>query len=325
MRFSEEELRNIEFAYREKLNIPERILFGVEIEYVDALFDEVIKKFQIFNKEDKTKYFSLPAFYMFFEEYLKWNCVHEGTVQYIDDDDNIYGGELTSPILFNDINCFKALKKACELLNSIKDLTTNFRCGLHIHVDRTIYGNDAKTFIRLLKTWMIFENVIYRFASGESERLRSLVKEYARPINKQVYKELEQISKVKEDNFNEVIKTFRKKYYGITFFNTQKSYQAVKNTFEIRMFNGTTDPTIIQNDINFITNFLLYMINENYDEEYIDYEVKKFTPFEFLDLQKIDMEHATRLADMIYNDDIDKLYFMKQYLKQFESDKLLRR
>ena len=317
MRYSEEELRRIEFSYRDKLNIPERVLFGIEIEYVDALFDEVIKKFFKFNKEDKTKYFSLPAFYMFFEEYLTWNSVHEGTVQYTDDDDNTYGGELTSPILCNNVDCFKALRKVCDLLNSIKGLTTNFRCGLHIHVDRTIYGNDAKTFIRLLKTWMIFENIIYKFASGESERLRALAQEYARPLNKQIFIQLDRINKIEGDNFNEVITTFRKKYYGITFFNVQQSYQSIKNTFEIRMFNGTTNPIIIQNDVNFIINFLLYIISDDYDDEYIDYEVKKFKPIEFIDFKKIDIEHATKLADLIYKDDIDKIYFMKQYTKHF--------
>lgn len=317
----EKELLNLDFTYRQILNIPKTVLFGVEIEFVDALFKEVIDKLSIFNKNDKTTYFSMSAFYDFFEEYTKWNCVHENTVQYNDYEGNVYGGEVTSPIMFNDIDCFKSLKKICDILNNTKDLTTNFRCGMHVHVDRTIYKNNAITFLKLLKMWMIFEDVIYKFSYGEKEKARALIYEFAKPLNEKIYNELGIISRIEGDNFQDVISPFKRKDLGLTFFNTKKSYQAVKNTIEARMFNGTTNEVIIQNNINFIINFLLYIVSDNYDEEYIDYEIKRFKPKELIEFQKTDKEKAMKLADMIFKTELDKAYFMKQYLKLFDNQK----
>lgn len=313
-----EELKNTNLIYREKLNIPSTILFGTEIEFSDALIEDVIEKIKQFNEIDETEYFKTINQNTFLEDYSKWKCIPESTVQYEDVEGNIYGGEINSPILNNTIQCFKALKSICDILNITENLSIDSTCSLHIHIDRTIYANDAKTFLRLLKLWMLFEDIIYRFSYGEIEKPRPYIYKYANPINKKIYRKLNIISKYETHDYKKIISDFKRKDYGLTFFYAQDSTQQIKNTIETRMFNGTTNEIIIQNDINFIINLLLYAKSELYDDDYINYEIKRFKPMEILEFSELKLEKAAKLADMIFQNETDKVYFMKQYVKKYD-------
>lgn len=323
--FSEDDLLNFDFEYRDILNIPDNVFFGVEIEFVDAFFDLVRREIDRFNLKDFTCYPDVTKFITSVRDYDEWKCINDSTVQYDDIYGQVMGGEVTSPILFNSNDCFKALHKVCDILNSIDDLSINFRCGLHVHVDRTIYGEDGKSFLRLLKLWMLYEDIIYRFSYGNTSIERAYVNIYAQPINQLVYRDLDILNKYENDDFEYIIKLFRRKILGLSFFHTKKSCQQINNTVEVRMFNGTTDETIIQNDINFVVSLFMYAISDSYDDELIEYMIKKFSPMELKNFRVEKKDKAIEFSNLIFKNDIDKLYFLKQYLKLHNKKKILRR
>ncbi len=112
--------------------------------------------------------------------------------------------------------------------------------------------------------------------------------------------------------------------------------------FEIRCFNGTLEPEVTQNNINLIGHIIMAVVEDRIDkdyvlEEYKKYKVKRYdfdVPFALFDSEKtgpqynrllngfnkIKMDKALKLADMIFDTEIDKLYFVKQYLKLFETE-----
>lgn len=319
----EKRAKEIDFNYRPILNIPPNILFGTEIEFAQELFIEVTEKIKRFNKIDNRKYYTVPAYYGSFYDYSKWGCKEDLTVITLDKNNQLHGGEVQSPILSNKKEYFEALSEICDILTNMPNIKINKKCGLHIHVDRTIYGNDAKTFLRLLKLWMLYEDIIYRFSYGETNTPRNYMYRYVKPINKKIYKNLNELSKFQDDTYDKIIKDFRYKSQGISFFYTGEDIQKILNTIEIRTFNGTLNKTIIQNDINFVINLLLYAVSDSYDEEYIDYEIKRFEPIAFKNFEIKNTTKALTLSNLIFKDELDILYFMKQYLKQFRQEELI--
>lgn len=112
--------------------------------------------------------------------------------------------------------------------------------------------------------------------------------------------------------------------------------------FEVRCFNGTLRPEIAQNNINLIASIVVAVVDDKIDKEYVlaEYERykkkrydfdKKFAKFltvkdgeqynRMLDgFNKVKLEKALKLADMIFDTELDKCYFLKQYLKLFDSN-----
>lgn len=109
---------------------------------------------------------------------------------------------------------------------------------------------------------------------------------------------------------------------------------------EIRCFNGTLSPEIAQNNINLVTHIIQAVVEDKIDKEYVNAEYEKykkkrynfdkdFAIFEMKDGEqynrlldgfgKVKMEKAIRFADMIFDNELDKYYFLKQYLKLFEA------
>lgn len=111
---------------------------------------------------------------------------------------------------------------------------------------------------------------------------------------------------------------------------------------EVRCFNGTLNEEIAQNNINLISHIFMAVIEGKLDIKYINEEYAKYAKKKYsfnskyalfeeekeipqynrlLDgFNKIKMEKALKLADMIFDNELDKYYFLKQYLKLFYKD-----
>ena len=127
---------------------------------------------------------------------------------------------------------------------------------------------------------------------------------------------------------------FNKLQYGI-----ESDVPSTEDHFEVRCFNGTLNPEITQNNINLITRIVVAVIEDKIDKEYIfseydKYKKKRYNFDRFCCLldeekevpqynrllegfNKIKMDKALRLADMIFDNELDKCYFLKQYLKLY--------
>ena len=91
------------------------------------------------------------------------------------------------------------------------------------------------------------------------------------------------------------------------------------NTIEFRCPNGTLDATIWQNNVNLFTKLLRYATSKDFDEDTINRrweQIKdKFTDLRWYD--EIYLSQALELCDLIFDNNLDKVYFLKQYLKSF--------
>ena len=97
------------------------------------------------------------------------------------------------------------------------------------------------------------------------------------------------------------------------------------NTLEFRNFNSTTEETIIQNDVNAVCHLLLAAASKNLDEDFLDYklnQLKNYFSSEKAYLEQcsqILLREMAELVDILFDNNQDKIYFMRQYIKGFES------
>lgn len=294
-------IANTEFVLRKTLNLDKNIRFGVEIEFSGALKSD-ISEF-IYNNFDK------------------WNVVPELSIQQ-KINGKIYGGEVISPILNDSIDTWLDLQFIC---NNIKKRDgNNLNCGAHIHFDNSIINNrDKKTLNNLIKMWIINESIIYRFSAGESSYIRNSALSYATPISKEILSKsinTKDLSNVLEEIINIINRDNNFKTYAYETGST-KNY----NTIEIRCPNGTFNSTIWQNNINFFVHFLKYVkdsdINISLDdlEQILNYYYK--TSY-FENSMEMELMKAIYLADKIYSNNLNKIYFLRQYLKPNDIEKI---
>lgn len=273
-----------EFGYKDKLGLPKNVLFGLEIEY------EGLKKID----------FELPE---------SWINKKEDTIP--------DGGEINSNPMIDSIDTWNNLKYVLDKLKE-EDAKIYDAASGHIHFDSYILDREFNTWIKLIKAWIMYEPVIYKFASGENEYLRSFYAQYAYYLRNLLLNNL--------DNFcctcdtQELISRLNNvcvKCYGLCLKNVDNNKS--KNTIEIRCPNGSLNPVIWQNNINFFANFLLAVKEKEIDEELFDYRKEKYILKRFYDEDylKENIDLATELCDFTFDDIENKISFLKQYTKCF--------
>lgn len=90
-----------------------------------------------------------------------------------------------------------------------------------------------------------------------------------------------------------------------------------KNTIEFRSPNGTLEPVIWQNNINFFTKMLIYCKSGDFDEDIVEKRLE-FNNQDLYLYRQIFLTQALELTDLIFDNNLDKIYFLRQYLKSFE-------
>ena len=88
-----------------------------------------------------------------------------------------------------------------------------------------------------------------------------------------------------------------------------------KNTIEFRCPNGTLSHIIWQNNINFFVKLLLYCRSNNFDIDFINKKMKNYEVKKLEQYSDIYLDDAIELSDLIFDNELDKMYFLKQYLK----------
>lgn len=159
----------------------------------------------------------------------------------------------------------------------------------------------TEDFFNLFLFFMRFEPILFKFSTSNSEYLRPLI--YANSLKR--YFKIYECKNV--DTFD--IDHFRyNKTYCIAFKNSQKNNSPIPDIIEYRIPNGCDDAWMWQNYIN-----TFYHFQERVpllDLEYFNYEqCAKKIPYTILNL-----EDACLLANLIFQDDVDKIYFLRQYI-----------
>lgn len=315
-----EELRNIEIPIRSNLDIDKHVTFGIEIEFSKALFSTIEKGLYVLikNKDLNNGYRSNLKNRIYG---YNWRLEQDKTVS-LELDNQIYGGEIKSPILCNNKENWEEIVKICNLItdnNGFADTKT----GAHIHIGKQIIDNNTLTLYHLLELWVAYENIIFRFSYGEKNGPRPNMFLFTIPIYKNFFEINHDFIKSLADrnvNINDFIKALElERNTSLNLINL-RDCGLEKSTIEVRVPNGTLNPIIWQNNINFFIKLFSYAKSKDFDEDLIKsrLETNRYSSLlceSFIDYNELDVEKAMELADLIFDNSEDKTYFLKQYIK----------
>lgn len=302
-------LKQYYLGLRNKLGLDQSLTFGLEIEFEEANLKAIQR--QLYN-----------SFYL-----KEWEVVPDWTL--------VNGAEINSPKLRDSEDTWIDLSGVCNLVSRNAYVMNN--TGGHIHIGTQILGNNPKYWGNFIKLWTVYENVIFRFLYGEYLSARSGIIEHAKPISLDFIDRVEDIDKrtrminanhlfklldVGEDN----VKLRRKKSVNFTNVSRLEPYKYDQeinmNTIEFRSPNGTFDPVIWQNNVNFLVKLMLYCRSDSFNEEIINRRriqiINDEIPSNISKYSRIYIDQAIELCDMIFDNNLDKVYFLRQYVKSGE-------
>ena len=241
-------IENFDLVYRDSLNLPPWVTFGVEIEY-EGIQKRIVDKYIAKNFWD-------------------WISKMDGSLN--------SGGEINSPILHDDKKSWEELKTVCHFLKN-KHADTLHNAGGHVHVGAQTLGSDYNRWLYFLKVYTVYESVLYRFFYGDKLSGRSKIKKYAYPMADDLCNKISFFEK--ENNYKDILIELYQSFSrcaAINFGNVH--YVSVdqikdKNTIEFRIPNGTVEEVVIQNNCNTCIHLLLSFSNVFVDEDFLDYKL----------------------------------------------------
>lgn len=280
-------------TYRDILYLDSKLFFGLEIEW-----------------EGRNKSIII--------DYLSKN---RGSWVFDEDGSLDTGGEIKSPRLNDKRESWKALKDVCENLKKIAAVADE-KTGGHIHFGANIFGDDLEAFLIFLKTYAIYENIFFRFYYGEFLCHRS--SSYTRG-SKQAWRIRKYIDDIKSiDDLNNHYNFLRSdRSVAINFQNLKFGHRSIdKNTIELRIPNGSVEEIIWQNNINAFGKFILKTISDKIDRDYINRTFLEITEDSINSLlyNEICLSKALEFVDLVFDNDLDKFYFLRQYFKNYEDN-----
>ena len=280
---------------RSSLQLEKSTTFGVEIEFENADTDTINEKLlEVFPDRS-------------------WRSKYDGSLR--------CGGEIASPVLRDNELCWNNLYTVCSIVEPHASIEE--RSGGHIHIGAHILGLDKQSWLNFLKIWAVYENVIFRFTYGEFLTARPSIYDFA-PSTAKLFWKTYQKTKM---NFASLEAVFRNvsetRYQAVNFNNimtNSTNAYSERNTVEFRCPNGTLIPAVWQNNVNFLVKLLNYCKSKSFDDDLIQKRyIKNSSKFMKIDLyDEIYLEQALELCDMIFDNNLDKIYFLRQYLKSYQ-------
>lgn len=280
---------------RNRLGFEQYITFGLELEFENAMRDRIDRKLsEAFPNGD-------------------WRTKHDGSLH--------NGAEINSPILRDNETTWRSLDKVCSIVEPLASIDK--KSGGHIHIGTQALGNNKESWLNFIKMWSVYENIIFRFVYGDFLTARPSMLKYSEPMTKDFWRDYE---KLKNDgaSLDAIISRISHKRYQAVNFNNVSSHNCnnfgSKNTIEFRCPNGSLNSAIWQNNVNFFVKLLTYSRNTSFNDDLVQQRhqinLDKFAKLKWYD--EIYIEQALELCDMIFTNNFDKVYFLRQYLKSFQ-------
>lgn len=284
-------IENRPIEYRECLNLSKKLTFGLEIEWEGKHSDVLCHYLNT----------CLP----------NWRFDTDGSIN--------VGGEVKSPKLIDEKKSWIELQKVCDCLKRI-NANSSERTGGHIHFGVNIFKGNLDTFLLFLKTYAVYENILFRFYYGEYLRHRNTSYTSNQNIAKRIRKNINQIDSIEELNDSSMFLRSERNYainFGNMIFGSKSTN---KNTIELRIPNGSIEEIIWQNNVNTFAKFILKVVNGEIDYEYINSLFDALSPDSdsVARRNEIVLKQALEFVDLIFDNDLDKFYFLRQYFKNFE-------
>ena len=240
----------------------------------------------------------------------------------IHEDDSIFDGyEISTPILnISKIN-WNRIKDLCYIIKKSGCIGNN--CGAHIHIGAQILNNNMTSVTNFTAMIIAYENILARFFYGNFINERLSMHTYAPPVANDWYDvylhfELYRHTKYEIKDIINILSGYFEKNQFINLSNA--SYlgeEYVNNTFEYRAPNGTLDPVIWQNNLNIIVKMMKYCNSDNFNLELVENRISKniMNLSNYKYYRSIDIDGLLEFADLIFDNNLDKIYFLRQYLK----------
>lgn len=272
--------------FRTSLNLPEDVTFGIEIEYENIVKDTVTYLLE----EEKN----------FNPNLINWKSKSEIDIAEYNKLGEEMNGGISSKILIDKPSTWEALRSVLYVLDKNGAIITN-KCGGHVNIGAHILEKNKTYWRNFLLLWILYEGVIYKFSSGEFSDIRYTLCCFFENVSSTL--SLENIINIKNKLYlNTLGVSLFDKGHDICISKALDDKQLLNNRIEFRIPNGTLSEEIWQNYINFFAKFVIACKKE-LDVEKVLYKIKN-------------NEHsAVELADYVFDNDIDKEYFLIQTLK----------
>ena len=225
------------------------------------------------------------------------------------------GCEAKSPILTDCFNDWSNLIKVCYILSEYTSIGIN--SSAHVHVGAQVLGEERNNWLNFIILWAAYEKIIFRFAYGEFLTSRPRIMAFAKMV---VYQFLDGYNSLKNSNYDylRIANTLSSitRNQAVNFKNVGMD----KNTIEFRCPNGTLNPIIWQNNVNLFVHLLEYASSSKFD---LDIVLNRCADLNasLMSLSKykgVYLDQAIELSDLIFDNNLDKIYFLRQYLKSYE-------
>ena len=294
-------LKQYYLKLRNKLGIEKEATFGLEIEFDNANRSLIEELVNTTNTKDI------------------WKVEEDGSLP--------NGGEIISPLLRDNESSWTDLSKICNIANTYAEESE--LAGAHIHIGMHILGNNPKYWANFSKLWMAYENIIFRFLNGEYISPRSTIERQAKPISKDLIEDIDRINdRAKKSTSLYILKVLdaennRKRSVNFTNVSNIEPYKydriENKNTIEFRSANGTFNEVIWQNNVNLLVKLLMYAKSDKFNEDIINKRIitllEDNIPSNLHKYSRVYTDQAIELADLIFDNNLDKIYFLRQYIK----------
>ena len=294
-----EKLEDFYIPYRKTLDLPKDVTFGLEVEFKMDQFNDSYKA-NFIDEDNAARAFMMELGY-------DYNYDVECEVN-----NHI---ELVSPVLTDSTKTWEELDNILTFIKN-NDGYYSGKCGAHVHVGKNILNSNS-AWINFFKLWYVFEDDIFRFTNGENYKLRengdykagkidNICKRIIKGYN--MFKDISYLSsnKFAAVNFPSPLKC--EDFSNLLKINSNPKANNILNTVEFRSPNGTINPVIWQENVNFFTKFMLSCANKKLDTEKLDYLCNNKY------LATID-----DLVSFVFKDEFDKKCFLRQYYKDFDN------
>lgn len=294
-------IQNFEIPFMNRIGIEKNKQFGIEIEFKYAELEKLQSRINCW----KEKTTPVPTMDQIVE---KEDWITE------ENQHRLCGGEVDSPILYDKKEDWRELQTVCEMIKDLGGIIS-WQCGLHIHIDFEKLNLTKEQVWNLIMIWYRYEDILYGFAKGEVNKVRDGVvfhSQSIRPFLNKLYF---------SNNLNRIYKPVKTahyftRYYGLNLKEYQKGLlekEMERPTIEFRIGNTTLSPNIVQNYVRLYSHILTKAQSPNLKLKFD--KVLPSSKVSSLYKENIDIDKACEFADFIFDDNLDKFCFMKQYVK----------
>lgn len=287
-------LNNYYLELRDELGFSNTVTFGLELEFEKADRNRI---------EDKLWDAGL---------YSEWDVKRDASLD--------HGAEINSPILRDEKENWIDLRNVCDIVKGHAIIGKN--SGGHIHIGSQVLGNNIEHWLNFIKLWSIYENIIFRFLYGDSLTHRASLERFAKPLSETLWEDFNCLKEANRISIYAIVARLKHDRYQAINFNNVNGINSFSrdNTIEFRCPNGTLEPVIWQNNVNLLVNILNYSKSNTYDDDTISKrrEINGDKYYELEWYNQIYLVQALELCDMLFDNNLDKVYFLRQYLKSFQ-------